>query len=1187
MYLKSIEMQGFKSFANRIKLDFHAGITGIVGPNGSGKSNVADAVRWVLGEQSARQLRGSAMQDVIFSGTENRKPLGYAFVGITLDNSDGSLAVDSKEVVVSRRLFRSGESEYLLNQTRCRLKDIQELFYDTGIGKEGYSIIGQGQIDRILSGKPEEHREIFDEAAGIVKFKKRKDETLRKLSREEADLLRIKDILKELATQLIPLKEQSEKASVYLEKSEDLKNAELRLFSLHAEAYEKELQELQQKKQETGVRQDSVKRAFALMRVEYEHIEEEIGELDLKIHDTREDLKNSEIHTQEAEGQIRVLEEQIASARSSIGILRDRLTAIHKDKESRYGHKDGSAEDLSQIDLQFQEMKKKLSEAKEAYAVIEERIRNQEEGREKNRKDNIDLLNARTQIREDYRRYETMLEQTGLRKEDLRRRAEEDRRQQEEQQKEAGLLSKAEEELTRRIGGQEKELAAGKDEIAELLAQERALMTRLDERKNTDQKVTSRLESLKQIAERYEGYKYSIRRVMEQKQKTSGISGVVADLIQTDKRYELALETALGSALENIVTEDEETAKEMITYLKRNHFGRATFLPLTAMQNPRLLLEPEVLSEAGVIGRADTLVRTGKPYQRMVQNLLGRTLVVDTIDHAISIARKKNRSLRMVTLEGDLLNPGGAMTGGSFKNNTNLLGRKREILELQAKTEAAQKDIQKLTGQLLDIRKKKEQREEQIREGTEELQKLYVQQSTLLLQSKNLDNALLELEEKNQRSEKELADLDLQVKTIDERKKEIEEKLEQSKVREADLEDKIRSLLKDEEELREQLTTARREMEEAGILFSKVQQRREFVLEKIRNAEEEIQKLTGEEESIRKQIETEVRRTDERKADIQKSEEQIREYQDIKKDCAEAISSYLKKKEDLENRHKDFFEKRDALSEEKNKLEGMLLQLESRLERMEEKQDTETAYLYDQYQLTPDQLPPMTNREEIPDPAILQRKIGQLKSEIRKIGPVNVEAVSQYQEVRERHDFLETQHNDLVRSSEDLKKIIRQLEAGMRVQFKEKFEKIRESFGKVFAELFGGGKGELILTDPEHLLESGISIISQPPGKKLQNMMQLSGGEKALTAIALLFAIQSLKPSPFCLLDEIEAALDDSNVLRYAAYLHKLTTNTQFIIITHRRGTMTAADRLYGITMQEKGISTLVSVDLIEQELDA
>ena len=1185
MYLKSIEMQGFKSFAGKTKLEFHDGITGIVGPNGSGKSNVADAVRWVLGEQSAKQLRGGNMQDVIFAGTERRKPLGFASVAITLDNGDRQLRYDAEEVTVTRRLYRSGESEYLLNGRNCRLRDIHELFYDTGIGKEGYSIIGQGQIDRILSGKPEDRRELFDEAAGIVKFKRRKMASLKKLEQEEGNLVRVTDILAELTRQLGPLEKQAEKAEKYLLKRDDLRQMDIQLFLLESGNMELQQKELQEKKKIASDQLEETNENLNKTRQEYDEIEKQLEELEEQINKNRDDMQKAALLKQQSEGQIQVLEEQIRASQSNRELFQERMAHIHDE----YARRKEAAEQQEAEKAELQKLLKTALEEKEkkeaAVRSVQQEIQAHAQEAEKGRADTIDLLNDRTAIKERIQRYDTMREQIGIRKAELSARMlemKEDTAAEEKKEKElAAVLA----DVTEKAENKKQRIDDCEGRNEALREKIEAAHRELETCQTNYHRDSSRLESLRNIAERYEGYGNSVKKIMEQKKNNPGIHGVLADLIKTEKKYETAIETALGGHLQNVVTDNESTAKYLIEYLKRGHFGRATFLPLTSVRNTEEFRKKEVLKETGVIGKADELLQYDKRYEGIVGQLLGKTVVVDTIDHAIAISRKYAQSVRMVTLEGDLLSQGGSMTGGAFKYNSNLLGRKRQIQELEESTRNLKKELEEIQKRIDADRSERTRLREEIGVLSDELQTLSIEQNTAQL---NLDAGREHAEalrEEYARLSDECMEIDNQVEEISATSSMIREELSQSEEREKQLEESISALREAESSLREREQAAVEEQDSARLEVSNRQQQVTFADDKLKTAAEELRRIEEEQKSLENSLREEG-------GDIREKEEQIEVIRGNMASLDEGIREgersaavWQEKKEELNQNHREFFTQRDSLTELRSRMEQELFRLETQEEKLTESMDNLVNYLYEEYQLTPDQASEY-QFGEIPSRTQLRRDIKERKAEIRALGDVNVNAVEEYRELKERHEFLSTQHEDLVKATDTLHGIIRELDEGMRRQFKEKFAEIREKFDLVFQELFGGGKGTLELVEGEDILESGIQIISQPPGKKLQNMMQLSGGEKALTAIALLFAIQDLKPSPFCLLDEIEAALDDNNVGRFSKYLHKLTKNTQFIVITHRRGTMTAADRLYGITMQEKGISAMVSVDLIESQLD-
>ena len=1185
MYLKSIEVQGFKSFAHKIKFDFHNGITGIVGPNGSGKSNVADAVRWVLGEQRVKQLRGGSMQDVIFSGTENRKPLSYASVAITLDNSDHQLPIDYEEVTVARRLYRSGESEYLINGSLCRLKDVNELFYDTGIGKEGYSIIGQGQIDRILSGKPEERRELFDEAAGIVKFKRRKNLSVKKLEEEQQNLLRVNDILAELEKQITPLEKQAETAREYLRKKEELKTYDINMFLLETARIREQIQGIEGKLAATRQELAEAGSAYADMKQEYEAVEEQVDGIEAAIEKAKSQLNETTMLKQQLENQIALLREQIHSAHMNDEHYDQRAKTIETELLDREGQLAGRQKEQEEIKGELEKKQALENQAREELITVQTRIATLAASIDKNKSDIMELLNNRASTKAKIQKYDTMLEQIQVRREQLSRRAaeaEEEAASQEKQQN--GYL----EEL-KRISGEIRTLAAENREYEEKIeAIQKDLAGRTEKFRigqTAYHREQSRLESLKNITERYDGYGNSIRKVMDHKGQEPGLLGVVADLIKVEKDYEIAVETALGGNIQNIVTSDEETAKRMIRFLKQNRFGRATFLPLTSMKARGGIQRPEALKEKGVIGVADTLVKSDPAYRELVGYLLGRTLVVDNIDTGTAIARKYQQSLRIVTLEGELINPGGSMTGGAFKNSSNLLSRRREIEEFEKTVRQLKKEMDEFEAESDRLRQVRAGYYEKVEEIKEQLQKSYVVQNTAKMNADQAGARVKASRDLVEDIQKEAQDLDRQITDIVDNQESINVELDTSQELEVQLTAKIeeeQAVLDQEHEVE---TEKQKVAEEMHLVCAGLEQKYDFVLENVTRIQDEMEKFQEELKELEENKGGTSREIQEKEEKIQDLRQTIENSGELFQEIQAEIEKYKNQREELTRKHRSFLQKREELSGHMAELDKEVFRLENQKESYEEASQKQYDYMWEEYELTYNRALELRDGN-LTDLAKMKRRIQELKNEIRGLGNVNVNAIEDYKNLYDRYDFLKKQHDDLVEAEATLMQIIEELDAAMRKQFQEQFARISQEFDQVFKELFGGGKGTLELMEDEDILEAGIRIIAQPPGKKLQNMMQLSGGEKALTAIALLFAIQNLKPSPFCLLDEIEAALDDNNVVRFAKYLHKLTKNTQFIVITHRRGTMTAADRLYGITMQEKGVSTLVSVSLLEGELD-
>ena len=1093
MYLKSIEIQGFKSFANKTELDFSRGVTGIVGPNGSGKSNISDAVRWVLGEQKIKQLRGASMQDVIFSGTQKRKPQSYAYVSITLDNADHALNLDYDELTVTRRIYRSGESEYLLNGTDCRLKDINELFYDTGIGKEGYSIIGQGQIDKILSGRAEERRALFDEAVGIVKYKRRKDVAERKLGEEQLNLQRVTDILNELGRQMEPLRRQSEQAKQYLSLRDQLILYEANLFLREMDAASKELADSSENEENVQAELASVRAESEELAKKYKEIEEKQRELEEVLAKGRSELSKSELLKTELLGQVELLREQMRSGESEKSHFRERIAALKKEEFERIA----GIEDAVSV-LLF--IRKQIAFIRESCG---------KEAEPENIELDLSLIDASLKgarsvvsscMGADY-----SLEERPIREAEKALPGKSDAFLHKLEEKQREL-----EELTKRQEALEAERREKKGEEAEFRRQfeeeQRLLQDKIRER----DREKNQLELLRNLAERYEGYGHAVKSVMERRKTCPGILGVVSELLDVPGQYETAVETALAGALQNIVTGDEATAKEMVDYLKKNRLGRATFLPLPNLRSRRDENCLRAREEKGALGLGSELVHSEDRYRGLLDYLLGRILIVDRMENALSIARKYHQSIRIVTLEGELLNPGGAISGGAYRNSSNLVGRRRELSELSERLKQTEEELSRLSEKRTHSQEKLRQSGERLLHLEEELRRLELERNTSSLGI--------------------ASEINTEYSTLSARTDLVTENLNR-------LSDQLGRLFE----------------ERAGLEDSE-----ESFGRKAREREERIEELC----SL-------IENTEKKKLLLEKE-----------------LSLSEQRKEEILSERSSFFGRKDALSERLLLMEKEALRVQNKREKQEQRIESLTSYMLEEYDLSY-QGAKERYSPELSDTKELRAGVNRLKSGIRGLGSVNLDAIGQYKEISERHSFLDRQYQDLVSSEESLTKIIRDLDSGMRRQFRENFSKIQLKFDEVFRVLFGGGQGKLSL-DPEDpdVLTAGINVIAEPPGKKLQNMMQLSGGEKALTAISLLFALQSLKPSPFCLLDEIEAALDDSNVIRFAEYLNRLTDKTQFIVITHRRGTMERADRLFGITMQEKGVSTLVSVDLVQDQLE-
>ncbi|MBR4343848.1 MAG: chromosome segregation protein SMC [Lachnospiraceae bacterium] len=1186
MYLKSIEIHGFKSFANKILFEFHDGITAIVGPNGSGKSNVADAVRWVLGEQSAKQLRGASMQDVIFSGSEARKPMGYASVEITFDNSDHKLPIDYEELAVARRVYRSGESEYLINGNICRLKDVQEMFMDTGIGKEGYSIIGQGQIDKILSTKPEDRRELFDEAVGIVKFKKRKNIAEKNLQEASDNLLRVNDIIRELEERIGPLEKQSVVAKEYLRLKEILKNLEVNNFLKEYDESGKKKKELDEKYSIAAEELNTTKKENEKAEAEYKRLDSEIEEIDNLLNDSRNQRQETLIDSEKKEGEIRLLNQQLENITNDRKRLDERIEEIKNGIDEKYSERAEFEKQAGMYKEKLSECEKRRTEAKNVLDGIRSESEELSRKIEEANASILSLAGADGQVRTDIGHADSVLEQNNIRHAELSRRLLTLKSDETEVSGTVTILEEKYNKITKQISDYESKEKEYYQKLSETDSLSKKYKEEYDGLNQDFIGVRSRLDAIKQIAERYDGYSGSVKKVMENKDRFPGICGVVADLISTEKKYETAVETALGASIQHIVAEDEATAKEVIEYLKREKLGRVTFLPITSIgDGNRGKVEKDVFSEKGVLGDAASLVNAEEKYSGIVKHLLKSFIVIDNVDNALKIARKFDYNLRLVTLEGELLSPGGSIAGGAFKSKSNLLGRKREIEELEASLESKRTELNKIRREMEKALEEKKQIRDLIETGRSSLKELYVSQNTAKLELKKETEHLEEIRKRStgyktesQSIEQKNAELK---KELEARKKSLDENEKKQKEFQKQI-DEINTEISGRKEAEANALT---KLSDIAVEFSNIEQACNYAIENINRIDTETEKLKTDRERIKDGEEENKREFTEKKIQIENITHLLEQNRSNAEILANNINELNERKEQINRAHKEFFSSWSELNKKTLSMEKEVSRLQSLREKTEELLDAATTYIWEEYQLT------LSTAEEYRDEnfnaSTAKKDINGTRQEIKKLGDVNVNSIEEYKTVSERYGLLTGQRNDLTESKIKIEAIIAELDEAMRKQFTERFEQIRVEFNNVFRELFGGGKGELELIEDEDVLEAGIRIIAQPPGKKLQNMMQLSGGEKALTAISLLFAIQNLKPSPFCLLDEIEAALDDSNVKRYASYLHKLTKNSQFIVITHRRGTMSSADALYGITMQEKGVSTLVSVNLIEDDLDA
>lgn len=1182
VFLKAIHIQGFKSFADKIKLEFKPGLSVIVGPNGSGKSNIADAVRWVLGEQSAKSLRGTKMEDVIFSGSSARRPVGMAEVSLIFDNSAGLLPLDYEEVTITRRVYRNGEGQYFINRTPCRLKDIQELFLDTGSGKEGFSIIGQGRVEEILNLKAEERRLLIEEVAGISKFRLRKKEALRKLEETEQNLSRLGDIIGEVKDRLEPLARQAETAQNCLELAGKLKDTEIKLIASELSDINNRVQKAEKGVIElttelTGLTTKIAEEENISQRAKYELgcLEEQIQDLQGEVHGFETNLKEithelallTERHGYIKE-QLERLEKEVNSEQEKLNFTSDKIEKL-EDKEKTLTTKlEETNEKLNLKEKQLAELRSLCGGSRIEYLKTEifEELTNKtrlfNELKEIEHKNNS-YQGQKEQLLQEKEQKETVKENISA----------EIKSQQEEEKKcaEKELWLKQElESIERKLKDKESQLKSAQESCSRLIRQ-------LDQ-------VNARLHALQALEENMEGYHKGVRKTIFAYRKgeisCKGIYGTVAENIEVDKEYELAVETALGNALQNIIVETTEDAKKCIAYLKAANGGRATFLPLDAVRGKRLDIDIRLKTFKGFLGLGVDLVRFEERFRPVMEFLLGRILVADTMDTAVKLAKAQGYKVRVVTLQGDQVNPGGSLTGGSSKNlSSGLLGRTREIDELEKRlknlsqetarekekcgmfqeqiTELANKKAE-LEGEIKNLAELKNIMTVERRHNEDRVKRLSESIELLEFQIREADTLLREfqakqdgLESELRRSENKLAGLQAEQEELE---KIIKEKTEEAQL----ISDEITAF---------KIEAARWEQELAQTreLIAEEKERCRLSKNVIEEKNKEISNLKAFSEEL-------VRRQDDAEKSIQENRKYLEEKRyllvELRKKREMFSADLLKKEHDIE-----------LLRRRAKEIEQQLHQNEIRIARWQAEWETGITRLREEHALSWEEAGQYLTDEK---KDLLQEKITALKQQIEELGPVNYAALEEYPETLKRYEFLTSQQDDLIEAGKSLQELIEELDRCMIERFAEGFKAVNKAFQEVFRELFNGGHAELCLDDPDNLLETGVKIIAQPPGKKAQLLSLLSGGERAFTAIALLFAFLKVKPSPFCLLDEIEAALDEANVKRFAQYIRKLSDSTQFILISHRRGTMESADRLYGITMEESGVSKLLTVELDE-----
>ncbi|MBN1044868.1 chromosome segregation protein SMC [Clostridium botulinum] len=1182
MFLKSLDIRGFKSFADKTELKFNNGVTAVVGPNGSGKSNISDAVRWVLGEQSVKTLRGGKMEDVIFAGTQYRKPVGLAQVSLTLDNGDKKLSTEYSEVTVSRRIFRSGESEYLINNKKCRLKDVINLFMDTGIGKEGYSLIGQGKIESILSGRPEERRALLEEAAGIVKFKSRKEEAEKKLANTDGNLVRIRDIISTYSERIEPLRIDKEKALKFNLISEDLRKNEVSLLVKYIKIKEDELKEFDNELRDKNTLIDEKKRELDLLREKLKSLEEKINLLEKETDEEKtyyyklkelisEDSKDIELNKE----RIRNLKEKISKNDKEIEGLVLKIKEVEEAKINLNVYLKNHLKDQEEKNEVIVNLEKiKLTLLKEQEEMEKELSKLKE--------DEFELLRSNSETKNAI----TLINKEILLKEEKKAELE---KSYEFIKHNVAINGVTYQNLLNKIMGDKKDISSLEEEISRDKSAMASLMTKLTAKQkeltdlnNLVTKLDANRNILENLEKQYEGYNRSVKYLMEAINKglINNVKNtkILGEIFKVDKEYEIAIEIALGSIISNIITENEENAKKLIKYLKEHRLGRATFLPLNIIKGKKLILDNNITKIEGYLGIASEIVSYESTYTNILDHVLGRTIIAKDMNSALQIAKKGNYRYKIVTLEGEVISPGGALTGGSiYAKHSNVLGRKREIEEILLKSDTTKKSCIIVEKEILAIREDAKKLDEEILNKRDEVHYKNIEITKKQGEAERLKNDTNKFRDNLEITKNEFKRVE---KDIDKLNSDLENKKSEIKV----IEDKNTfnkdKYLKFEESIKEK----NNQIDETTNKIMDIKINKATLDETIQNEknqfirlEKELNELRVKEKALliennksnenlinlENDIKSKLTATNENNVKIEALEKQLK-YKELEKEKLKESS--LKQ----DNLITNMFEMINLKERDINKQEVIKAKKEMEKDNYYKKLNEELELTY---------VEALDIAEDIENEEEIKELTKTLKMKITALGTVNLASIQEYEEVKEKFDFMSSQEKDLECAKEELNSVIQEMTVKIKDLFKENFKVLNKTFNETFRELFKGGSAELILCDGDELT-ANIDINVEPPGKKLQNINLLSGGEKVLSAIALLFSILKMKPTPFCILDEIEAALDDANVYRYAEFLTKFSKNTQFIVITHRKGTMEVSDIIYGVTMEEKGVSKVVSVDL-------
>jgi len=1178
MFLKRLDIVGFKSFADRISVDFAGGVTAVVGPNGSGKSNITEAIRWVLGEQSAKSLRGSKMEDIIFAGSDTRKRLNMAEVTLTLDNGDQFLPIDYHEVSVTRRVYRSGESEFFINKQSCRLKDIIDLFMDSGLGKEAFSIISQGKVEEILSAKPEDRRTIFEEAAGVLKYKTRKKKAEIKLAETEENLNRVQDILYELNAQIEPLKMQASIAKDYLDKKEELKQHEVALLAHEIEELHDRWEALKRSVEENRDRELELTSQIQKKEANLEEMRDQISALDESINDLQQVLLLASEELEKLEGKKEVLKERKKHAAQNEQQLKEQIAELTEQINQLLKEKEEQKSVYETCEKEVKELKSFLQKKENELLSLDGNI---EEKLEQLKSDYFEKLNELASARNEINYIEEQLSLRKVKADRLDEANEKYISERKELKKEKGKIEAQLSKIGKTLQNQLSSYHAGLKTLESLKQQYEKKESLLYQAYQYLQKAKSKKEMLEAMQEDYTGFFQGVREVLKAKNKLKGIHGAAIELLTTKHEYETAIEIALGAASQHIVVDDEESARQAIAFLKKNAFGRATFLPLSVIKGRSIPKYQLSIAEShpDFIGIASQLVEYESAYKPIIENLLGNVIIAKTLEGANAIAKQIQYSHRIVTLEGDVVNPGGSMTGGAVKQKSpSFLTKNRElesirdkIAEMEEKTALLEKEVKNL--------------KQSIAKKEKELDDLREEGSSLRMEEQALKGSLreIELKERNINDHLKLYDAEKiayveEQEKLDERKTKLLSSIEQMEGQIQQLDSEIRQLAEKKEKQQKSKEEWMQEITELKIILAGKEESFKNSKEQLARLEKEYHLANQKKKEAEKDLQLLLDEIDRDHSGEIQLEEIKKEKLEDKNKTIELIASRRRQRmsmqEELEREEKEWKELKRAHKQ----LTDVLKDEEVKLNRLDVELDQLLNYLQNEYKLTFEaakaRFPLQMEKEEA------KKKVKLIKLALEELGTVNLGAIDEYERVRERHEFLTEQRDDLLNAKETLFKVIAEMDEEMKKQFSQMFAKIRSQFDIVFKELFGGGKADLILTNPDDLLNTGVDIIAQPPGKKLQYLSLLSGGERALTAIALLFSILKVRPVPFCVLDEVEAALDEANVQRFSKFLKRFSENTQFIVITHRKGTMEEADALYGVTMQESGVSKVVSVRL-------